>query len=40
MLAKLKTLVKGILQYLIDNPIQRVIVVACGVAIVARAVLY
>ena len=35
MLAKLKTLVKGILQYLIDNPIQRVIVVACGVAVVA-----
>ena len=38
MLAKLKTLVKGILQYLIDNPIQRVIVVACGVAIVALIV--
>ncbi|MBQ2740341.1 MAG: DUF1508 domain-containing protein [Clostridia bacterium] len=35
MLAKLKTLVKGILQYLLDNPIQRTIVVACGVAIVA-----
>ena len=35
MFAKLKTLIKAILQYLLDNPVQRMIVVACGVAIVA-----
>ena len=35
MVAKLKELIKGILQYLLDNPVQRTIVVACGVAIVA-----
>ena len=35
MFAKLKTLIKAILQYLLDNPVQRTILVACGVAIVA-----
>ncbi len=38
MLLKLKELVKGIIQYLLDNPIQRVIVVALGVAIVASII--
>lgn len=38
MLLKLKELVKGIIQYLLDNPIQRVIVVALGVAVIATII--
>ena len=38
MLTKLKELVKGIIQYLLDHPIQRVIVVALGVAVVATII--
>ena len=38
MLEKVKALIKGILQYLVDHPVQRTILVAIGVAVVATII--